>query len=108
LIGGLLNLFGAMGLTDLPLFVTATYLSIQVSCIALLGLLYYLIYLYTGNRNSLVLLAVFYLVFYILLVYYINASSPQGVTVARWTAGVAYGNAPAGIFIRPLAKVSLH
>jgi hypothetical protein len=99
LIGGLLNLFGAMGLTDLPLFVTATYLSIQVSCIALLGLLYYLIYLYTGNRNSLVLLAVFYLVFYILLVYYINASSPQGVTVARWTAGVAYGNAPAGIFI---------
>src|SRR5262245_59355897 len=67
LIGGLLNLFGAIGLTNLPLFVTATHLSVQVSCIALLGLLYYLIYIYTGNRNSLVLLAVFYLVFYVLL-----------------------------------------
>ena len=45
------------------------------------------------------LLAIFYLVFYILLVYYINASSPDSVTVERWTAGVAYGNAPSGTFI---------
>jgi hypothetical protein len=107
LIGGLLNLFGAMGLTDLPLFVTATYINILVICLALWGLLYYLIYLYTGNRNSLVLLAVFYLVFYILLVYYINASSPDGVTVERWTAGVAYGSAPAGIFITLLIVLLL-
>src|ERR671923_339284 len=94
MIGGLLNLFGAMGLTDLPLFITATYLNIQISCIALLGLLYYLIYLYTGNRSSLAPMAIFYFVFYVLLVYYINASSPDGVTVDRWTAGVAYGSAP--------------
>jgi hypothetical protein len=99
MIGGLLNLFGAMGLTDLPLFITATYLNIQISCIALLGLLYYLIYLYTGNRSSLVPMAIFYFVFYVLLVYYINASSPDGVTVDRWTAGVAYGSAPAETFI---------
>jgi hypothetical protein len=99
LLSGLQNLFGALGLTDLPLFVTAAHLNIQITCIALLGLLYYLIYLYTGNRNSLALLVIFYMVFYILLLYFINASSPDGVTVERWKAGIAYDNAPSGTFI---------
>lgn len=99
LIGGLLNLFGALGLTDLPIFITATYLNIQVICIALMGLLYYLIYLFTGNRNSLGLLAIFYIAFYILLVYYITASIPNAVNVERWNAAIAYRNPPAGPFI---------
>ena len=99
LLSGLQNLFGALGLTDLPLFVTAAHLNIQITCIALLGLLYYLIYLYTGNRNSLALLVIFYVVFYILLLYFINASSPDSVTVERWKAGIAYDNAPSGTFI---------
>ncbi|HKY53027.1 MAG TPA: hypothetical protein VJM08_01925 [Anaerolineales bacterium] len=99
LLGGLQNLFGAMGLTHLPLFVTTTELNIQVSCVALLGLLYYLVYLYTGNRNLLWLLAIFYFVFYVLMIYYINASSPDGVNVERWNAGVAYEDAPTGTFI---------
>ena len=98
-LGALQNLFGALGLTNLPLFVTAAHLNIQIICIALLGLLYYLIYLYTGKRNSLGLLATFYFVFYILLLYFINSSSPDGVTVERWNAGLAYDNAPAGAFI---------
>jgi hypothetical protein len=99
LISGLLNLFGAMGLTDLPIFVTATYLNIQVTCIALMGLLYYLIYLFTGNRNSLGLLAIFYIFFYILLVYFITASTPNAVNVERWSIGIAYRNPPTGPFI---------
>ena len=99
LIGGLLNLFGAIGLKNLPLFVTATYLNVQVTCIALLGLLYYLIYLFTGNRNWLGLLVVFYIIFYVLLVYYITASSPNGVNVERWNATVSYNIPPSGIFI---------
>ena len=99
LLGGLQNLFGALGLTDLPLFVTAAHLNIQIICIALLGLLYYLIYLYTGKRNSLAWLAIFYGVFYILLLYFINASSPDGVTMERWNVGIAYDNAPSGTFI---------
>lgn len=106
-IGGLMNLFGAMGLTDLSLFVTATYLNIQVTCIALMGLLYYLIYLFTGNRNWLVFLAIFYLVFYILLIYYITASIPDGVNVDRWNAVLAYRNPPAGSFILLLIVVLL-
>jgi hypothetical protein len=98
LIGGLLNLFGAVGLTNLPLFVTATYLNILVICVALLGLLYYLIYLFTGNRRVLLPLAVFYIIYYILLVYYITASIPSDITVSRWSTTLVYRTPPTGTF----------
>jgi hypothetical protein len=71
LIGGLLNLFSAFGLTILPLFVTATYINLLVICLALWGLLYYLIYL-------------------VLLVYYITASVPESINVDRWRTTLAY------------------
>jgi len=99
LIGGFLNLFGAVGLTSLPLFVTATYINILVICIALLGLLYYLIYLFTGNRRSLVPLAIFYMIYFVLLIYYITASAPSSVNVDRWSAGLAYRTPLAGPFL---------
>src|SRR5207247_1266585 len=90
LIGGLLNLFGAFGLTILPLFVTATYINLLVICFALWGLLYYLIYLFTGNSRWLVPLAIFYILYYVLLVYYITASVPERIKVARWSTTLAY------------------
>jgi hypothetical protein len=90
LIGGFQNLFGVVGLTSLPLFVTATYVNILVICLALWGLLYYLIYLFTGNRRLLPPLAVFYMIYYILLVYYITASIPGNVNVGRWSTTLTY------------------
>lgn len=93
LIGGFLTLFGALGLTDLSLFITATYVNLLISCIALWGLLYYLIFLFTGDRRSLVPLTIFYIGYYVSLVYYITASTPSHVNVGRWNATVAY-NAP--------------
>ena len=90
LIGGLLNLFGAVGLTSLPLFVTATYINIQVSCIALLGIIYYLVYLFTGNSRWLLPLAILYTLYYILLVYYITASIPENVNIEPWSTTLAY------------------
>lgn len=90
LINGLLSLFGAFGLADLPLFLTATYINILVICVALLGLLYYLIYLFTGDRRAFLPLTIFYVAYYVLLVYYITASSPSHVDVGRWNATVAY------------------
>jgi hypothetical protein len=85
LIGGFKNLFGVVGLTNLSLFVTTAYINILPACIALWGLLYYLIYLFTGNRRLLVPLAVFYIIYYILLVYYTTASIPDSVEVGRWS-----------------------
>jgi hypothetical protein len=99
LISGLLNLFGAVGLTSLPLFIIATYLNILVTCIALLGLLYYLIYLFTGNRRSLLPLVIFYMIYFVLLVYYITASAPGSVNVSRWNTTLTYRAPITGPFI---------
>jgi hypothetical protein len=90
LIGGFLSLFGALGLTLLPLFVTATYVNILVLCIALWGLLYYLLYLFTGSSRLLVPLIIFYIIYYVLLVYYITASGPENVTLEHWRTTLAY------------------
>lgn len=98
LIGGLLNLFGAFGLTILPLFITATYMNLLVICLALWGLLYYLIYLFTGNSQLLVPLGVFYILYYALLVYYITASVPESINVNRWRTTLDYRVPQSGPF----------
>jgi len=98
LIGALLSLLGAVGFTSLPLFVTATYINLLIICLALCGLLYYLIYLFTGNSRWLILLAIFYLIYYILLVYYITASSPDDVHIGRWNTTLVYHSPLTGTF----------
>lgn len=90
LIAGLLNLLGALGQTNLPLFVTANYVNLLVSCLALLALFYYLTFLFTGNSRWLGPLAVLYSGAYILLVYFVTASEPLGVTLERWSTTLAY------------------
>jgi hypothetical protein len=99
LIGGFLSLFGAVGVTSLPLFVTAAYINILISCLALWGLLYYLIYLFTGNKRGLVPLAIFYMIYYILVVYYITAGMPHNVNVGRWETSLVYRAPPTGPFV---------
>jgi hypothetical protein len=96
LIGGFLNLLGAMGRTDLAIFVTASYVNLQVGCLALLGLIYYLIYLFTGNSRWLMPLAVLYTLYYMLLVYFMTVSDPINVTLEPWSAAVAYRYPPTG------------
>lgn len=99
LIGGFLSLFGALGVTSLPLFVTAAYINILISCLALWGLLYYLVYLFTGNKRGLVPLAIFYMIYYILVVYYITAGMPHNVNVGRWETSLVYRAPPTGPFV---------
>jgi hypothetical protein len=98
LIRGLQNLLGALGLTDLSLFATAGYVNILVTCIALWGLLYYLIFLFTGNSRSLKPLTIFYMVYYVFLVYYITASIPDTVEISRWNTTLVYRNSMTGPF----------
>ena len=98
LLAGFQNLLGALGLTDLALFITAGYINLLASCIALWGLVYYLVYLFTGNSRSLLPLSIFYVIYYILLVYYITASMPNAVEIGRWNTSLAYRNALTGPF----------
>jgi hypothetical protein len=107
LIGGLLNLSGALGLTNLPFFAAATYINILVICIALWGLLYYLFYIFTGNSRSLVPLAAFYIIYYAFLVYYVTASIPNTVSVGRWSATLAYQAPLTGFFFVLLVALLL-
>src|SRR5215216_429686 len=106
-IGGLLSLFGAFGLTHLPLFVAATYINVLVTCLALWGLLYYLIYLFTGNSQWLVPLTIFYIIFYVLLVYYITASAPESIQIDRWSATLSYHTRLTGPFFAVLIVLLL-
>jgi hypothetical protein len=99
-IGSFQDLLGALSLTDLTLFITASYINILALCIALWGLLYYLIYLFTGNSRSQVPLTIFYMLYYVFLVYYITASMPSNVEISRWDTALAYRNTLSGpVFI---------
>lgn len=90
--GAILSLLGALGIIGLPLFTTFTLINLLATCVALYGLMFYLLYLFTGVRRLLGPLTVFYIAYYILLVYYILASSPAGITVDRWRATLEYQN----------------
>ena len=90
LIGAILSLLGAFNIAGLPLFITLTQVNLLAICIALFGLMYYLIYLFTGRQSLLVPLIVFYIVYYILVVYYVQARMPVGVSVGRGSATLQY------------------
>jgi len=96
--GALLNLLGALGIVGLPLFTTFTLFNLLAICVGLYGLVYYLLYLFTGNRRLLGPLTVFYIGYYILLIYYVQASDPSGVEVERWRAVLVYQNQLQGPF----------
>jgi hypothetical protein len=87
-----LSLLGAFGIAGVPLFSTFTLVNLLALCIGLFGLVFYLLYLFTGNRGVLGPLSLFYIAYYILLVYYIQASDPIDVTVQRWRATLVYQN----------------
>jgi hypothetical protein len=88
--GAVISLLGAFNLAGLALVVTFNHVNLLAICVALFGLMYYLLYLFTGSRRLLLPLAIFYLVYYILLIYYIQARVPVGVTVGRWNAGLQF------------------
>jgi hypothetical protein len=107
LLGAFQNLLGALGHTGLPLFITAQYVNTLVACIALWGLVYYLIYLFTGNSRALIPLSIFYIIYYILLIYYYTASVPSNVEIGRWNITLAYENVLTGPFFVLLATLLL-
>lgn len=94
--GGLQSLLAALGVTDLPLFLAITSLTLLLICVGLLGLLYYLLFLFTGRKDLLIPLAVFYALYYVSLVYYITASGPTEVIAGRWSTSIRYASPLSG------------
>jgi len=98
LIGAILSFLGAIGIDDLALFTTLTLLSLLTTCIALYSLMFYLLYLFTGNRKLLGPLSVFYVVYYAMLVYNIQAHVPIRVAIERWRTSLVFQNPIQGPF----------
>ena len=90
LASGLMSLLAATGVTFLPIFVVLTYFSLLLICVALWGLVYYLVYLFTGSRRWLAPLTIFYIAYGAFLMYYITASVPIRVQAEPWTATIIY------------------
>lgn len=96
-LGGITRLLASSGTDDLVLYTVTTYLNIMLICIALWGLLYYLLYLFTGSRSWFVPLTVGYLVYFLSLVYLINQAQPVGVEVGAWNVRLAYARDIGGL-----------
>jgi hypothetical protein len=69
---------------DVPLFLEATIASLLILCGGLWGLQFYLVYLYTNSRRSLVPLALGYLALFGLLLFVTLKSGPFHVESTSW------------------------
>lgn len=78
------------GVEDLSVFITLSQLNLLVLCVALWGLLYYFVYLFTGERRWLARLAVAYFAYYVSLLYYMAWREPNGVEVGDWSVALAF------------------
>jgi hypothetical protein len=102
--GGVLSLLGAFGIIGLPLFTTITIINGLTTCAALFGLMFYLLYLYTGKSNLIWPTGIFYFFFYGLIVYIMEAMNPIGVKVNRWNTSLQYENTiPGPVLVIALA-----
>ena len=97
-ISGIINTLAVTGVASLPLYVTLTYINVFIICAALWGLLYYLLYLFTGSDKPLLPLGVFYTGYFLLLIYWIAAAEPISIEVTKWSAKLAYQQSPTGPF----------
>jgi hypothetical protein len=95
LIGVARKTFHITGILDLPMVVTMSYIELFFICFALLGLLYYLVFLYTGKRNAIYPMAGAYLLYYASLFYFITSHRPIGFEVGDWSIGIEYEIPPA-------------
>lgn len=98
-VGALRTLLALQGVDVLAVYIWISIANTLLICFALWGLLFYLLYLYTGNRNLARPLGIFYLVFFVtLLIYSFWFLHPTGVLLEGGTATVQYETEPAFIY----------
>ena len=102
LIGASVTGAAAYGHLALEYLVATTYLNLFLICVALWGLLYYLIFLYTGRKGAIVPLTVGYIAYYILLAWFVASHHPVGVVVNVYSATIDYAVKPEGPFVNTL------
>lgn len=103
--GALTTTLALTGGLSVNVYVTLTHLNLLLLCLALWGLLYYLVFVYTGDHRWMAPLAAFYIGFYGLLVYFVTAGEPNHVVTDGWSASLEYGQPHGTAFV--LAIVGL-
>jgi hypothetical protein len=86
-LGGIESLIAVFRTPPLALAVTFEYYDIVIVAAALWGLISYLYFLYTG-RNGILPVTLLYVLEFGLIVYYISASMPNGVSVSDGTVSL--------------------
>jgi hypothetical protein len=94
-ITGIEGILGASGALTLPLALTAYILTLLIDSVALWGLVAYLLYIYTG-RGQVLLLSAFYGAFYLAALYYTVARHAIGVTEVAGVPTLVYANGNSG------------
>lgn len=103
-IGAIESAAAAYATPALSLVVSLYYLEILALCATLWGLIGYLVHLYSG-RAYLGPLTVMYGLLYVLLVYFVTASSPDGVTVTLGAVGLRYATLVGGPILAVLVLI---
>lgn len=89
------TLAGALGYRDVGFHVASQIATMLLLSVALCGLVYYLVFLFTGSARALVPLATAYAAFFALTVYFLATSDIAGVTLGRWNVGLEFASEPA-------------
>ena len=86
------HLLAGLDRLTLPLHVVLVLFNILAICVALWGLMYYLLYVATGWNRSFWPLTFGYAWFFVMLVYVITASRPVDVGVEAWRVRTVFEN----------------
>lgn len=98
----ILSLLAAFGYAPLVMHKAVTDLVLVAISAGLGGLLYYLIYIYTGKTSSLWPVMIGYGLYALVLLIWIEWGDPSGVHLRRWATEIVYRNQLSG---SPLALV---
>lgn len=104
LIGGAESLVAAFMPPPFALVATLLYLELLVLCVVLWALIGYLTFLFLG-RSLLVPLSAFYGLSYVLLLYYIVASGPDGVVVTTGAVSTSFATPVGGVLLAAVFAV---
>lgn len=95
-IGGARSLLGAVGILDLAIHATLSMVSLLPLCVALWGLLYYLLFLYTGRKSILWPLSALYALVYLSFVALIVWLAPTGAEASASGVTLTYAREASG------------
>lgn len=83
-LAALQNVLAYGGIVDPPLHLTILLFNLLVVCVALAGLVFYLVFLYSGRAGAAYYVGAFYVLVFVGLLYYAVAFNTGQLIVKRW------------------------